>query len=200
MALVLTGVAQYEEEIRKSRFLAIAAPVRSPDEAAAFLESVRMPQATHNCWAWRIGQTYRFHDDGEPGGTAGRPILQAIDGQDCDRVAVMVVRWFGGTKLGTGGLVRAYGGVAAECLRRADKTTWVDERRIRCDCGFSDIERVRARLQEAGVRIEDEIYGADGVTWTLVVPAVRCAEIEALYVDLTRGRSAWVVLDGADPD
>lgn len=200
MALVLTGVAQYEEEIRKSRFLAIAAPVRSPDEAAAFLESVRIPQATHNCWAWRIGQTYRFHDDGEPGGTAGRPILQAIDGQDCDRVAVMVVRWFGGTKLGTGGLVRAYGGVAAECLRRADKTPWVDERRIRCDCGFSDIERVRARLQEAGVRIEDETYGADGVTWTLVVPAARCAEIEALYVDLTRGRSAWVVLDGADPD
>lgn len=199
MALVLTGVAQYEEEIRKSRFLAIAAPVRDPDEAAAFLESMRRPQATHNCWAWRIGQAYRFHDDGEPGGTAGRPILQAIDGQDCDRVAVMVVRWFGGTKLGTGGLVRAYGGVAAECLRQADKTPWVDERRIQCDCGFSDMDRVRARLQEAGARIEAETYGADGVSWTLAIAAAHCAALEALYIDLTRGRGNWVVLDAIDP-
>ena len=75
------------------------------------------PEATHNCWAYKIGQEYRFNDDGEPGGTAGRPILQAIEGQGMDRVAVLVVRWFGGVKLGAGGLVRAYGGCAANCGR-----------------------------------------------------------------------------------
>ena len=197
MAFVLGGVAQYEEEIRKSRFLAVAAPVRSADEVAAFLAATRQLQASHNCWAWRIGQAYRFHDDGEPGGTAGRPILQAIDGQDCDRVAVMVTRWFGGIKLGAGGLARAYGGVAAQCLRLADKAPWVEERRIRCDCGFSDMERVRVRLLEAGARFEDEAYGADGVSWTLAIEAARCANLEALYRDLTRGRGTWAPLDEA---
>src|SRR3546814_18000784 len=78
-----------------------------------------VPDATHNCWAWRIGDDYRSNDDGEPAGTAGRPILAAIDGQGMDRVVVVVTRWFGGIKLGAGGLVRAYGGTAAECLRRA---------------------------------------------------------------------------------
>lgn len=200
MALVLTGPARYEEDIRKSRFLAVAAPVRDPADAAAFLEAAREPQATHSCWAWRIGQAYRFHDDGEPGGTAGRPILQAIDGQDCDRVAVMVVRWFGGIKLGTGGLARAYGGVAAQCLRLADKVPWVEECRVRCDSAFSDLDRIRARLIEAGARIETEVYGAEGVVWTLVIEAARAAAIETLYVDLTRGRGSWSVLGDAAPD
>uniref|UniRef100_UPI0033421077 IMPACT family protein n=1 Tax=Castellaniella defragrans TaxID=75697 RepID=UPI0033421077 len=199
MALVLTGSAQYEEDIRKSRFLAVATPVHGAAEAVAFLESARRPQATHNCWAWRIGQTYRFHDDGEPGGTAGRPILQAIDGQDCDRVAVMVTRWFGGIKLGTGGLARAYGGVAAQCLRLADKAPWVRECRVRCDCGFGDMERVRARLLEAGARIEAEAYGAAGVVWTLAIEAARSAALAALYADLTRGRGSWAPLEDAPP-
>src|SRR3546814_1073968 len=77
--------------------------------------------ANHNCWACRIGQTYRFSDDGEPGGTAGKPILQAIDGHDLDGIAVVVTRWFGGILLGSGGLVRAYGGTAALCLQGAAK-------------------------------------------------------------------------------
>ena len=77
----------------------------------------RYPDATHHCWAYRIGPAYRFGDDGEPGGTAGAPILRAIEGQGVDRVMVVVVRFYGGVKLGTGGLARAYGGTAAECLR-----------------------------------------------------------------------------------
>src|SRR5690606_41573561 len=111
MTYTLSGTAQYEENIKKSRFLALAAPVASALEAMAFFANHHVADATHNCWAYRIGQEYRFNDDGEPGGTAGRPILQAIEGQQCDRVAVLVIRWFGGIKLGSGGLVRAYGGV-----------------------------------------------------------------------------------------
>ena len=100
-------------EVKHSRFIAHAAPVATPADAMDVLKDVEVRDATHNCWAWRIGGDYRSSDDGEPAGTAGRPILAAIDGQGFDRVMVVVTRWFGGVKLGAGGLVRAYGGAAA---------------------------------------------------------------------------------------
>ena len=114
---VLAVPASLRQEIRKSIFVANAANVGSPDAALAFVAAVTDRTATHNCWAYRIGQQYRFNDDGEPGGTAGRPILQAIDAQQMDDTVVVVTRWYGGIKLGAGGLARAYGGCAAECLR-----------------------------------------------------------------------------------
>ena len=114
MNLTLADKVVYEEEIQKSRFIAKAAPVASEEEALAFLAENREPEATHNGYAYKIGLLYRFSDDGEPSGTAGKPILHAIEAQGLDRVAVLVVRYFGGVKLGAGGLVRAYGGVAAE--------------------------------------------------------------------------------------
>jgi len=106
MTSTLAAPCEYFEVIRKSRFLAKAAPVASADEAQAFIQTVSDPDATHNCWAWKVGSQYRFSDDGEPGGTAGRPMLTAIEGQDCDQVVVVVTRWFGGIQLGTGGLAR----------------------------------------------------------------------------------------------
>src|SRR5512138_3130194 len=95
----LAAPARLHQEIRKSRFIAHAAQAADPDAALAFVESVTDRSATHNCWAYRIGQQYRFSDDGEPSGTAGKPILQAIDGQGFDQVVVVVTRWFGGIKL-----------------------------------------------------------------------------------------------------
>src|SRR5690606_11179020 len=139
MPFTLQEVFHYREEIKKSRFEVVASPVGSPDQALAFFAQHAVATATHNCWAYRSGQQYRFNDDGEPGGTAGRPILQAIEGQDCDKVAVLVVRWFGGIKLGAGGLVRAYGGTAAQCLRLAPKIELVDEVELQCHCGFGDM-------------------------------------------------------------
>ncbi|MEK1895582.1 MAG: YigZ family protein, partial [Rhizobium sp.] len=85
-----------EQVVKRSRFLAIGLPVASELEAKEALAAHCYSDANHNCWAWRIGQTYRFSDDGEPGGTAGKPILQAIDGQSLDKVIVIVTRWFGG--------------------------------------------------------------------------------------------------------
>jgi uncharacterized YigZ family protein len=193
MACTLAGLARHEAEIRKSRFLALAAPIRSTDEAQAFLEAHREPQATHNCWAWRLGGQYRFQDDGEPGGTAGRPILQAIEAQGCDRVVVLVIRWFGGIKLGTGGLVRAYGGTAAECLRLAQRIELREELRVRCTCGYADLERVQARLLAAGARIEEARFGAEGVIWELSVARQDLAALESLYTDQTRGQGDWSV-------
>ena len=88
------------------------------DEAQAFIAAHRDASAGHNCWAWKCGAQYRFSDDGEPGGSAGRPILAAIEGQDMDCVAVLVSRWFGGIKLGTGGLARAWRRRGGACSRR----------------------------------------------------------------------------------
>ena len=153
---------RHEEEIKKSRFLAQAAPVGSPDEALAWFTAVGDASATHNCWAYRIGDAYRFNDDGEPGGTAGRPILQAIDGQGCDRVAVVVTRWYGGIKLGAGGLARAYGGAAAECLRLAPRLPIVATGRLVMRCEFADLAIVTARLREMGATVERETFTADG--------------------------------------
>ena len=91
MSLTLADKVVYEEEIQKSRFIAKAAPVASEEEALAFLAENREPEATHNGHAYKIGLLYRFSDDGEPSGTAGRPILHAIEAQGLDRVAVLVV-------------------------------------------------------------------------------------------------------------
>jgi len=117
----LRAPVSVSQEIKKSKFLGHAAPVASEEEARAFLAGHSDLAANHNCWAWRIGQAYRFSDDGEPKGTAGKPILQAIDGQGLDNVAVVVTRWFGGILLGSGGLMRAYGGTAAPRLRGGGK-------------------------------------------------------------------------------
>src|SRR3546814_21033265 len=119
--LSLAAPHHFAKEVRKSRVVAHAAPIADEDEALRFIAGQRDATASHNCWAWRIGERYRFHDDGEPGGTAGRPILAAIDGQGLDQGVVLVMRWFGGLQLGAGGLVRAYGGTAAECLRMAER-------------------------------------------------------------------------------
>ncbi|XVF61532.1 hypothetical protein PTKIN_Ptkin08bG0136800 [Pterospermum kingtungense] len=111
--------ATFEKETKKSKFIAIAGPISNEQSAQSFLNRVKDPRATHNCWAYKVGDQYRSNDDGEPSGTAGKPIHSAIVSSGLDRVMVVVIRYFGGIKLGTGGLVRAYGGVASECLRNA---------------------------------------------------------------------------------
>lgn len=107
----------HEIEVKKSRFIARGWHVDSEAEALSLIKAASDPAASHNCWAIRIeGKTVRCNDDGEPGGTGGKPILNALEALDCDGSAVMVTRYFGGTKLGTGGLIRAYGGAVRELL------------------------------------------------------------------------------------
>lgn len=194
MTYTLTAPCTYQEDIKKSRFVAYAAPVAAIEDAMRFFAEHNDPEATHNCWAYRIGQEYRFNDDGEPGGTAGRPILQAIEGQDMDRVAVLVVRWYGGIKLGAGGLVRAYGGCAANCLRLAERTEIVDLATVRCACGFAEMALLKSRLSQAGAAIRQEDYDADGVTLLFAVPRAAVPELEVTVANITRGRSAWEVI------
>ena len=115
----LAAPARFEAEIKRSRFIAHAARVDSLADTLDFYESVADPSATHNCWAWRLDHQYRFNDDGEPASTAGKPIHAAIEGKGLDNVMVVVTRYYGGIKLGVGGLVRAYGGGASKCLDQA---------------------------------------------------------------------------------
>ena len=185
----LAGRCQHEQDIKKSRFLALAAPVDSPEGALAFVQEVSDPAATHNCWAYRIGQAYRFNDDGEPGGTAGRPILQAIEGQGIDHAVVVVTRWYGGIKLGAGGLARAYGGTAAECLRLAERVAIVPMATLALSCDFADLALLKARLPELGAAITDETFTVTGADLLVQVPQAQVDEAQARITDITRGRS-----------
>ncbi|ARP87013.1 IMPACT family protein [Bordetella genomosp. 9] len=189
MASTLAGRHSHRETIKKSVFLAHAGPASDVEAALAFIASHADPGATHNCWAYRIGAAYRFSDDGEPGGTAGRPILQAIEGQDCDRVAVVVTRWYGGINLGTGGLVRAYGGTAATCLRLAPKQAIIETVLATCACLYGELQHVKSHLAQAGATIMEEDFNAEGVVLTLAVPRQAAAQVDAWIVNLTRGRS-----------
>lgn len=197
MPVTLSAPCQYREEIRKSRFLALAAPVADAAEAQAFIAAHSDPAASHNCWAWKLGGQYRFSDDGEPGGTAGRPILAAIKGQDCDRVAVLVIRWYGGIQLGTGGLARAYGGCAAKCLQNGARVPLLDLKRFACHLEFAELALFKSRLGEFAARLEDEAYDATGARLTLALPAEQAEALQRLLADLSRGRSRLQALEPA---
>ncbi|TAH44562.1 MAG: YigZ family protein [Dokdonella sp.] len=185
----LRSSAQLQQEIRKSRFLAQADRVDSPDEAMTSLKRLSDPLATHNCWAWRIGALYRFSDDGEPGGTAGRPILQAIEGQGMDRVLVVVTRWYGGIKLGTGGLARAYGGCAAECLRLAERIPLVAMTQLRAHCEFALLPLLTARLPEFQAEKLEETFDARGAWLSLRLPRDQAGGLRHLLTNLSKGRA-----------
>ncbi|AYC31517.1 YigZ family protein [Pseudomonas cavernae] len=198
MAFTLVAPCEYREEIRKSRFLALAAPVASAAAAQAFIAAHREAGASHNCWAWRVGSQYRFSDDGEPGGSAGRPILAAIEGQAFDQVAVLVIRWYGGIQLGTGGLARAYGGSAAKCLQGGACTPLLRLQRFTCHLGFAELPLLKARLDEFAAQPEGETYDATGARLTLALPAEQREPLQRLLADLSRGRCQLQALDAPE--
>ncbi|EHH68054.1 hypothetical protein GMO_18210 [Gluconobacter morbifer G707] len=191
----MDGFAEHESVIRNSVFCVRAAPVPDETAALAFLEEVTVADATHNCWAFRTGQRFRTSDDGEPSGTAGRPILSAIDGQDFDNVMVVVTRWFGGVKLGAGGLVRAYGGAASACLREAARLELVETRSIRFHCAFSDYSLVEARYPGWGASRTECDFDATGAWMTLAVPVENLETVLDALRDMTRGQMAVQVMD-----
>lgn len=190
LRFTLVELVTVRQEIKKSRFIATAGPVA--DEAAAkdFIAAQSDPEANHNCWAWRSGQSYRFNDDGEPSGTAGKPILAAIDGQGLDGVAVVVTRWFGGVLLGSGGLIRAYGGTAALGLRGAAKMPLVESITGTVACGFGDLTRVQARLGAfPGVQLRDQAFTDTGAVLTVSAPSAEADVLARQVADLTSGRA-----------
>lgn len=190
VAQTLAGPAAFELEAKRSRFLARAAPVESPEAALAFLHEVADPQATHNCWAYRIGADYRSSDDGEPGGSAGRPILAAIEGQGVDQVVVVVTRWYGGTNLGVGGLVRAYGGAAAECLRTAARRELVPWVEAELACGFELANAVHGLLAEFGGEKLGEGFDEAGLRLRVRLPDYTIDSLARRLRDISRGAAS----------
>jgi uncharacterized YigZ family protein len=177
----------YEEEIKKSRFIVKAATVSGPDEAFAFLERIRENRATHHCWAYKIGQQYRFSDDGEPGGTAGRPILNAIEKQDLDGVMVVVIRYFGGVKLGAGGLARAYGGCSSKCLQGARLKPIVASTEVNLRVGFDHIGTLYTIIDQFGATKLEEAYTDAGLDIRLKIDRTDRQALLAALADASAG-------------
>lgn len=188
MPSTLLEPCEFREEIRKSRFITLAAPINSAAQAQSFIERHSDPDATHNCWAWKFGEQYRSTDDGEPGGTAGRPILAAIQAQDCDQVVVLVIRWYGGIQLGTGGLARAYGGGANKCLQQAGKRPLVKRTLVGCSCTFAELPLVKLRVAELAGVVEQEQFTGEGADLLLAIEPQHVASLQQQLADLSRGR------------
>ena len=184
------------DKVRGSRFPADAFPVQTEAEAEAALAAVRRREhaARHHCWAWRLGTAadaggprVRYADDGEPGGTAGAPILRQIEARDLTGVLVVVTRYFGGTKLGTGGLARAYGDAAALVLDAAPVEECVLREALAVRFAYDDTSAVHHALGSFDVEMGEAAYGAD----TRLAVRVRRSEAEALrarLVEITAGR------------
>jgi uncharacterized YigZ family protein len=178
------------EVIKGSRFLATVAPVTSVEEAEAFVERIRTARAgaTHNCWAWRVGptgETFRSSDDGEPGGSAGRPMLRQIEGHGLTNTAVVVTRWYGGVKLGVGGLMRAYGGATGQALDRVARRTVVVTRRVALEYPYDCSGAVEGFLAAHRLAPLSSDYGAS-VRLVFELPE---REVESLAREL-RDRTA----------
>jgi len=161
--------AQHEIKIKGSRFLAELIPVRTDDEIPGLLNEIRKREytANHHCFAWRIGvgddEVWRVNDDGEPAGTAGKPIYQVLVGSNLTNVLAVVTRYFGGTKLGKGGLIRAYGGVIQEALPLLKKRGYIPRVWLECQCDFEHANLVYRLVENYGARLVDQDYG-DHVT------------------------------------
>lgn len=180
-----------ETEVKKSRFIAWAWPVSTPEQASAHIASRQDLSASHNCYAFKIGQNYRSSDDGEPGGTAGRPILAAIEGEGVDGVCVLVTRFFGGIKLGTGGLVRAYGGAARACLRDAPKVDFIPQVVVLAIVPFEALGAAYMVADQMGARRVGEDYestGDGGVALRLEVEAEKAEKVCEMLQDASAGK------------
>ncbi len=181
-----------EKLIERSRFISTCLHVESEEEARAFLARVRteFPDATHHCYAFvadTLGNLMRFSDDNEPQGTAGMPILDALRGKKLYQTAVVVTRYFGGVKLGAGGLVRAYSGAASECLDGAEKRFFEPCARYMLTLGYELSDAVRKYISANGWMLADAQY-SDCVRLTVAVRSREEEAFAAKIVDFTAGR------------
>jgi len=182
-----------EDRVHNSRFIASVGPAQSVETARAFIDEIRgeFPDATHHCYAFAIGppgsaRSVASSDDGEPGGTAGRPMLVALTNSGVGDVVAVVTRYFGGVKLGKGGLVRAYSGAVLHALRelRVGEHTVDVSLRVIVPYGLADAVR-RAATRDGGAVVEESYAGE--VTLTLRVPDDRADAVERAILDATSG-------------
>ncbi|CAH2788998.1 MAG: FIG000605: protein co-occurring with transport systems (COG1739) [uncultured Paraburkholderia sp.] len=188
----LPAALSAELDIRKSRFIAHAIPVLDRDAAMEELRKLREahPAATHVCWALLVRGQSGMSDDGEPSGTAGRPILEVLRHHDLDGVLAAVVRYYGGVKLGAGGLVRAYTDAIASALFDAPRVERIAQTLLTVEVSYADEAKVRRWIDAEGYSLADSAYGML-VKMTLRLPenAVDAARRE--LVDMTQGKAGF---------
>ncbi len=190
---VPSGEAQSELVIKNSVFIGNIGHAANVEAAQAFVERIRAkyPDANHHAWAYRITPGPQgligSSDDGEPGGTAGRPMLAVLEGSGLCEVAAVGTRYFGGIKLGTGGLVRAYGGVAREALQQLVTVERVLHHLACITIDYTLYGNLQYLLPRREVKIEDTAF-TDRVTMLLAVPHERVAEVAAMLSELTNGQ------------
>ncbi len=184
---------------KKSRFIAEVRPVHSEEEALEFIESVRKKywDARHHCFAYAIGaqnQTLRCSDDGEPSGTAGKPMLDVITGEGLHDTVVVVTRYFGGTLLGTGGLVRAYQGATKEGIKESTVITKKPGFRYLLNTDYTGLGKIQYILGQRGITVQDTEY-TDKVVIKVILPS---EEEQAVVAEITEGTNGQTGIEKGD--
>lgn len=183
-----------ETVIERSRFIATLAHAASAGEARDLIDAMRreFADATHNCWAWVAGPpgstaAIGMSDAGEPHGTAGRPMLDVLLHSGVGEVAAVVTRYYGGAKLGKGGLARAYGGCVQQALDGMPRRLRIERRELRVEVGYADVDPVRRLADEFGAEVLDERFGV-AVDFRLAVPVARADALVTALMNVTAGR------------
>lgn len=199
--LIPAETVEFSEEIKKSRFITFIAHTEGIDAAKTYIQSIKeqFPDARHHCWAFVAGrpddsQQLGFSDDGEPTGTAGKPILAPLLGSGMGEVTAVVVRYFGGIKLGTGGLVRAYGSGVQQALKLLPTKIKVPQLRFSVACEYSLVSLLEQVVEQYHGQVLSSEY-TDKVTFILSLPAVDSGEVEVKLRDISRGSMQLIPLD-----
>jgi len=192
MAFTLAQPVHSELLIKKSRFIGCVQSVPDREAALAVVAALRAthPGAAHVCWALMAGGQSAANDDGEPGGTAGRPMLEVLRHQQVEGALATVVRYFGGVKLGAGGLVRAYTDSIAQALAGATLVPLVRQRTLRCEVPYALEGLVRRELAAAGAVLESVAH-ASTVAFVFALPETAAEAFIARLGDAAQGRVAW---------
>lgn len=189
---VLLKECRGEIEEKKSRFICAVRPVHSEEEAVSFIEKTkkRYWDARHNCSAFVLGsrqELTRCSDDGEPGGTAGRPMLEILLGEGFSDVAAVVTRYFGGTLLGTGGLVRAYSGAVKEALKNAETGMMRYGMKLRIGTDYNSVGKLQHLFAVKGIQAEAD-YG-ERVGFTVILPVSAAESLKKEVTEATNGKA-----------
>jgi uncharacterized YigZ family protein len=198
MPFSLAQPARHELVIKKSRFIACVEPVLGREEAQARVAQLKAehPDAAHVCWALLAGGQSAANDDGEPGGTAGRPMLDVLRHQDLQGVMASVVRYFGGVKLGAGGLVRAYTDAVAQALLTAEKIPLIKQTELACSVPYSLEGMVRREVELVQAQLLSVDHGSV-VTLRFALPETQAAALVQRLGDSGQGKLAWLGNDNA---
>lgn len=194
--------ARADIRVSNSRFIATVAPVSSIEEARAFIAAIRsdMPDASHHVYAYIIGSgattTLGMSDDGEPSGTAGRPVMAVLQGSGLGDVALVVTRYFGGTLLGTGGLVRAYSDAARAVLAIVPRKQKIERCTLLVNVPYAAYETVRRIAEAHAASMSDETFAAD-VTLYVLLPVAEAAAFTDAVREATAGQATVIMVEGA---